>query len=306
MKKSTRNWGILLTFLFIGLAGYAGYELYQLPISIAENLRQEKDARVREIRMLVLDNKDKRGKNLNDKDLLKAIRKELIREVKGKESEKLKIAQDLATPTYKAFGLTLIVGVSLMFLLLASSYRTSAEAIVYIERQEEDYDSNQMQSSEKDNGKLAGLLNDLNLNPESITISKESLENLLSQIASKLNVGAGAIYQVRRNQEIRKIELIAGYAFIVSDSETLSYEFGEGLAGQVAKTGTGKLFNSIPKGYVEVFSGLGESSPNYLAILPLLKDKEVMGVMELAFLEKISEVDYQHLKKISKLIGKSM
>ena len=100
--------------------------------------------------------------------------------------------------------------------------------------------------------------------------------------------------------------MIAGYAFIVSDSETLTYEFGEGLAGQVAKTGAGKLFDSIPQGYIEVFSGLGESTPNYLAILPILKDKEVMGVIELAFLEKISEVDYQHLKKISNLIGKNM
>ena len=138
MKKSTRTWGILLTFLFIGLAGYAGYELYQLPISIAENLRQEKDSRIREIRLLVLENKDKRGKNLDDRELLKAIRKELTRGVKGKESERLEIAQNLAMPTYKAFVLTLIMAVALMFLLLASSYRTSAETIVYIEKQEED------------------------------------------------------------------------------------------------------------------------------------------------------------------------
>ncbi|MFT5916107.1 MAG: hypothetical protein ACI81T_002611, partial [Bacteroidia bacterium] len=58
--------------------------------------------------------------------------------------------------------------------------------------------------------------------------------------------------------------------------------------------------------YVEVFSGLGESTPNYLAVLPLLKEKEVTGVMELAFLEKISEIDYQNLNTISNLIGQNM
>ncbi|MFT5617050.1 MAG: hypothetical protein ACI85I_000266 [Arenicella sp.] len=305
MKASTRSWGILLTFLFIGLAGYAGYELYQLPISIAENLKKEKDARIREIRMLVLDNKDKRGKNLNDRELLKAIREELTREVKGKESERLTIAQDLAMPTYKAFGVTLVVGITLMFLLLRSSYRTSAETIVYIEKQEEE-DESLNQSSEKDTGKLGGLLSELKSNPEAVSSSKEYLEKLLSQVAEKLNMGAGAIYQVKKTEKIRNIELIAGYAFIVSDSERMTYEFGEGLAGQVAKTGTGKLFNSIPEGYVEVFSGLGESTPNYLAILPLIREKEVAGVMELAFLEKISEIDYQHLKTISDLIGNSM
>lgn len=306
MKLSTRNWGILFTFLFIGLAGYTAYELYQLPISIAENLKKEKDARIREIRMLLLDNKDRRGKNLNNQQLLKAIRDELTREVKGKESDKRLIAKNLAMQTYIAFGTTLLVGIALMFLLLASSYRVSAETIVYIEREEEK-EKEKNEPNEKDIGKLGKLIKRIQTDFESKEqLSKDDLENTLSQIAEKLNVGASAIYQVRKTEDSRIIELVAGYAFIVSDSEILSYRFGEGLAGQVAKTGTGKVFNSIPEGYVEVFSGLGEASPNYLAIIPIKKGKSVVGVMETALLTKISDVDYHNLEKIADSIGKKM
>jgi signal transduction protein with GAF and PtsI domain len=78
------------------------------------------------------------------------------------------------------------------------------------------------------------------------------------------------------------ITLFASYAFVLPESQTISYEFGEGLAGQVAKEK--KLINisDIPAGYIKILSGLGESNPAHLLLCPIMKDSKLLGVAEIA------------------------
>lgn len=133
---------------------------------------------------------------------------------------------------------------------------------------------------------------------------------VLSSIAKEFQIVQGVIYLTDQNQAGHKtLKLVGGYAYFRQDSKT--YEFGEGLAGQVAKAQRTLNIQNIPKNYIKVMSGLGESTPSNLLVCPMLSGSITQGVMELAsfvafnqeeetILEEISAQVMHHLKDIKK------
>lgn len=116
----------------------------------------------------------------------------------------------------------------------------------------------------------------------SIKDEKEKYQLTLTELCKKLEIGQGAIYMAKESKETRSMEFYMGYAFSKAESETISFEFGEGLVGQVAKEGETLVIDEIPDNYINVISGLGNASPNYLLIVPLIKDSKTYGVVEMA------------------------
>jgi len=79
----------------------------------------------------------------------------------------------------------------------------------------------------------------------------------------------------------------------------LVYEFGEGLAGQVAKEGKSINITNVPQGYITVLSGLGSASPNALAIVPVQSADQVVGVLEVASFRPFSRSDENYLQALA-------
>jgi len=71
-----------------------------------------------------------------------------------------------------------------------------------------------------------------------------------------------------------------------------SFSQGEGLNGQVVADRKPQLIAEIPEDYFIVMSGLGQSKPKYLYLLPIIKDDRCVALVELASFEK------QDLEKI--------
>mgnify|MGYP001824916615 CR=1 FL=1 len=63
---------------------------------------------------------------------------------------------------------------------------------------------------------------------------------------------------------------------------------------------------SIPEGYLQVESGLGSSSPDNLLIIPLLLNKETIGIIELASFHSLDGETEWTFKNLSKIIGNSL
>src|SRR5690606_26930503 len=106
-------------------------------------------------------------------------------------------------------------------------------------------------------------------------------EEALSLICKELEASQAAAYMVKKKGNTRYIELFASFAYHVPEGETVTFKFGEGLAGQVAKEG--KLINlqSVPEGYIQILSGLGSSSPTNLIIIPIRSEGQIRGVVEI-------------------------
>jgi hypothetical protein len=91
---------------------------------------------------------------------------------------------------------------------------------------------------------------------------------------------------------------IATYGF--TKGGLTHFAAGEGLAGQAAIDRKPILITNAPAGYLQVGSGLGEAPPASIAVLPILFEDQVLGVLELASLTRFSDV---HLAFFDQFVG---
>jgi transcriptional regulator with GAF, ATPase, and Fis domain len=135
---------------------------------------------------------------------------------------------------------------------------------------------------------------------------KEILHNALQAICKQLEAGQGAIYMNAKDGSVRKVDLQAGYALSIGESNTISFEYGEGLVGQVASGGSALYIDEVPEGYVKIVSGLGSASPKYLLIVPLKKDNQVLGVVEIATFTPINQDQRKFVEESAQVITGSL
>jgi hypothetical protein len=131
-------------------------------------------------------------------------------------------------------------------------------------------------------------------------------EKVLSLACKELEASQAALYAATTHDDKRVIRLVSGYALSLPESQTLVYEFGEGLAGQVAKEGKSISISNVPQGYITVLSGLGSASPNALAIVPVQSADQVVGVLEIASFRPFSRSDENYLQALAGTLGERL
>lgn len=125
---------------------------------------------------------------------------------------------------------------------------------------------------------------------------KRISEKILGCIASAYEITQAEIFL---NKD-EKLILSSTYAFYVPEEKVFEFEMGEGLIGQVAKAGEPLLLNELPAGYITVKSGLGQSTPSHLLIIPW-KDvsDNTFAVLEIAAFKSFREEDVSILAGLS-------
>ncbi len=180
-------------------------------------------------------------------------------------------------------GFVLAIGLTAMVLHILNNSTNRKSDLIYVET----FNKGQHEQELTDNrGKNSGKTEELLVNVEPLIASEENyrmvFNTALSQICKKLEASQAAVYQVKKKANSKYIELFASFAYPISDDDTITYKFGEGLAGQVAKEGKPVNLDSVPQGYIEILSGLGKATPSNLIILPFHNDNTVVGVVEIA------------------------
>lgn len=194
--------------------------------------------------------------------------------------------------TYFVVGLTLILGLgSIILALYLLNYTKTEEKIIYVEKTDTHKQEQEDKEDQARKEDLAKQVKDIQSGAGSIKDHNKKYDKILSGLCMKIGASQGLIYQAKKEKNKRFIELFSSFAFNLPESKTIKYEFGEGLAGQVAKEKKNINIEDIPEGYITIISGLGASSPNHLAILPIVENKEVVYVVEIASFNKISKDD---------------
>lgn len=116
-------------------------------------------------------------------------------------------------------------------------------------------------------------------------------QQLLSSLCMKIEASQGLLYKVKREKRKSFVELSSAFALSIPREEIAAYDLGEGLIGQVAKTGKKMSIEDIPEGYIKITSGLGAASPKNLVIIPIITRKKVIAVVEVASFRSISSFD---------------
>lgn len=128
-------------------------------------------------------------------------------------------------------------------------------------------------------------------------------EKFLGNIAKEFDIVQGLFFVKDKESDI--FNIIGKYAYF-GEKEPQSFKIGETLSGQVAKNKTILNLKDIPENYVTILSGLGSSSPNHLLIIPIIYNKETIGIMELASFKEFKRNMNNLFEGISEEVGKTL
>jgi len=125
-------------------------------------------------------------------------------------------------------------------------------------------------------------------------------DQLLINLSKTLNLVQGVAYTLNRKEG--KYEIKSTYAYYTTDTNR-KFEIGEGITGQVAKDQQILLLDNVPQNYIRIVSGLGDSSPRNLIVIPVVFDDETISVLELASFEKPSMNLKEFYKAFNQKVG---
>src|ERR1700682_3288536 len=128
---------------------------------------------------------------------------------------------------------------------------------------------------------------------------------ILSELAPLVSAQHGVLYTMGNQgdggEQVLRFQAAYGY----EERKHLSNQFaiGEGLVGQCAKERRRVLMTDVPTDYIRITSGLGDSTPLNIIVLPVLFEGSVRAVIELASFSRFSETHQAFLDHVTESIG---
>jgi HAMP domain-containing protein/CheY-like chemotaxis protein/signal transduction histidine kinase len=125
---------------------------------------------------------------------------------------------------------------------------------------------------------------------------------LLSELAPLVNAQQGVIYQME-TEESAGMVLLSAFADDGESGHLRRLKIGEGLVGQVASEKRRMLISDLPEKTVPIRSGLFQSVPRNVIVLPVLFEDRVKAVIELASLNSFTASHLAFLEQLTASIG---
>ncbi|HLU71575.1 MAG TPA: HAMP domain-containing protein [Nonomuraea sp.] len=127
----------------------------------------------------------------------------------------------------------------------------------------------------------------------------------MSELTPLVSARYGAFYSVDPENE-RQLLLIGGYGVRPDRGPRTRFSFGEGIVGQAAAEGRHIVLDDVPPKFITIDSGLSQSTPAQIVVLPILFENRVLGVLELASFSPFGEVHLDFLTQLVENIGVTM
>jgi hypothetical protein len=207
---------------------------------------------------------------------------------------------------YYILGFMFITGISATFYLItdannkkfAISTEEESEVFSFTENKPDE------QGSENRKDALENLKNSIALLSGQKEISdKDKTEKIVWKMCQYFEISQALIYT--KGKEKGRYTLKASYAFVHSENDP-EISSGEGLTGQAIIDQKPYLIKDIPEGYLKVVSGLGESIPRSLLIIPCVENGEVKSVFELSSLQEFPKNKFEEIVSICNYISSSL
>jgi len=128
---------------------------------------------------------------------------------------------------------------------------------------------------------------------------------ILSELAPLVSAQHGVFYTMTGPSDTGEsvLQFEAGYGYEERRHLATSFTLGEGLVGQCAKEKKRILLTDVPADYVRINSGLGDSPPLNIIVLPVLFEGSVRAVLELASFSPFSVTHQSFLDQLTESIG---
>jgi two-component system sensor histidine kinase/response regulator len=126
---------------------------------------------------------------------------------------------------------------------------------------------------------------------------------VLSTLCPLVSAGHGVLYV---NEEGDGLHLLGGYGYRERKQLKQHFAIGEGLIGQCAFEKAPITLVDPPADYISINSGLGESLPRVIVMLPILHKERLLGVLELASFQPFGQREMDLLDALMPSLGMSM
>jgi PAS domain S-box len=134
-------------------------------------------------------------------------------------------------------------------------------------------------------------------------------DEIIGNLVKYLKANQGALYivddEVEQNDE-PSMSMKACYAW--DKKKFLNHKIyrGEGLAGQAWQEGDTVYLTEVPQNYVRITSGLGDSNPTSVLIVPLKVNDQIFGVVEIASFTEFQDFEIDFVQKIAESIASTI
>ncbi len=136
--------------------------------------------------------------------------------------------------------------------------------------------------------------------------TKDLSKKILNKVVRYINASQAQLYLKKSGNAYPKpdfLELTATYGLDQLLELNNTIEIGEGLIGEVWRQKEKQYITSVPDTFFKVSSGLGVSLPTCVLIIPLIHDKEVQGVIEIASLKAIDSYSVELVERLADLLA---
>jgi len=136
----------------------------------------------------------------------------------------------------------------------------------------------------------------------------QELSNLLmKELVAYTDADAGALFvSMDKDGEAPCLEISGSYAFDRKKQLHRSFHLGEGLVGRAAMEKELIYLTELPAEYIKIRSGLGEDKPSSLLLVPVVLDRQVLGVMELASLGEIPSHQIEFVRQLAAALATTL
>ncbi|WP_456239075.1 HAMP domain-containing protein [Ramlibacter alkalitolerans] len=126
---------------------------------------------------------------------------------------------------------------------------------------------------------------------------------ILSELAPVVGAQQAEFYVLRYTHEQPKLRLMASYASEGHGAYGKEVDLGQGLVGQCAFDKKKILLTSSFPEALKIASGLTETTPLNVLVLPIIFEGQVRGVIELASVERFNPTHQAFLDQLTESIG---
>lgn len=130
---------------------------------------------------------------------------------------------------------------------------------------------------------------------------QELAQDLIAKLANLVGGGHGVIYL--RHRENHHYERMGSYGYKARKHLSSAFVEGEGLVGQCVREKQSILLTEIPEDYVKITSGLGESTPREILVIPVVFQGAVLAVVELSSFSRFTPIQRTFLEDACVSIG---
>ena len=132
-------------------------------------------------------------------------------------------------------------------------------------------------------------------------------DRILSNLVRYLDANQGQMFILNDDDSDEKhLQLIAYYAYERKKYERINLDMDSGLIGQAFKEKQTIYLTDVPRDFVRITSGLGESTPSSLLIVPLKVNDEVYGILEIASFNPFERHEIEFIERLGESIASTI